>query len=269
MNSKNWDYPLSKWDKLFVGMYLIFRDYAEGDFPPRFEDQAEAYRNEIEYNASLPGLSLADVQQSHASKPFWDPASSARHLLAFVRVFGILQEHNVKAGHALLELGCGSGWMAEMLAAAGYSVTGTTISPYDLEIARNKAAAHACKKLHSTLEFRISPMEALDQIPEFQAVFDAAYVYESLHHAFDWRKVLRATAATLKPKGWLLIAEEPNRLHTYVSYRVAKLSRTHEIGFHRRQLLHEFEAAGFNSVEILQPRIDDWITPLWIIGQKE
>lgn len=267
-NRKDWNYPLSKWDKVMTGGYVILKDFADGIFPPRFEDQAEAYRNEAEYNTSIPGVSLKEVQQLHATKPFWDVDSSDKHLNSFVRMFRLLLDCDVKPGQSLLELGCGSGWLAEMLASAGYCVTGTTISPYDLEIAMDKAAAHVRKKLPSRLEFTLSPMESLDKVPGFREAFDAAYVYESLHHAFDWRKTLRATARTLRDKGWLLIAQEPNRLHTFISYRVAKLSRTHEIGFIRRELLRELEIAGFSSVKVLQPKPGNWVSPFWIAGQK-
>lgn len=267
-NSKCWNYPLSKWDKLWCGGYLILNDFAAGIFPPKFEDQAQSYKNEIEFNASLPGVDLIDVQKSHATKPFWDAAASEKYLGDFNRVFSILQEHGVKAGQRLLELGCGSGWMAELFAVAGYSVVGTTISRYDLELANKKAAAHKCKELNSKLEFSIRAMESLDDVPEFRAAFDAAYVYEALHHAYDWRKTLHAVATTLKNGGWLLLAGEPNRLHTCISYRVAKLSRTHEIGFQKKDLVRELNAAGFGRVEVLRPRIDNWVTHFWIMTRK-
>ena len=41
-------------------------------------------------------------------------------------------------------------------------------------------------------------MESVDEIPEFNATFDAVYAYEALHHAYDWRKTLHAAATTLK-----------------------------------------------------------------------
>ena len=267
-NAQNWNLSLSRWDKLWCGGYLILSDYASGEFPPRFSDQAEAYKNEIEYNASIPGKSLAEVQEAHATKPFWSAQASAQYLGHFNRLFRVLQQHGVSPPQRLLELGCGSGWLAELLAVAGYSVVGTTISHYDLELAEQKAAAHRCKQLKSKLEFRIAPMESLDAVPEFRGAFDAAYVFEALHHAFDWRKTFHATASTLRPGGWLVLANEPNRLHTCISYRVAKLSRTHEIGFVKTELVRALGEAGFRDVKVLQPKFDNWITPFWIIARK-
>ncbi len=268
MNSRQWDLPLSKSQKLLCGAYIILKDFAAGAFPPSFEDQAAAYRNEIEYNAALPGYSFDEAQKAHATKPFWKAASLAKYLKDFARIYGIFEEHGISPGAHLLELGCGSGWMAEFFAIGGYSVLGTTISPHDVALAEKKVAANKSKDLSAALRFLAWPMETVDQIPGSLEAFDCAYVYEALHHAYDWRKTVRATAKTLKPGGWLLLASEPNRLHTFVSYRVARLSKTHEIGFSRSQLVRELQMAGFCQIKVTQPKLNDWITPFWIMARK-
>ncbi len=272
-NAKQWNLPLSKWEKLLCGGYIILNDYAQGLFPPRFEDQAIAYQNEIEYNASLPDYSLAEVQKAHAIKPFWGAADSKKYLDEFNRLYAVLQEHGIKEGQRLLELGCGSGWTAEFLALAGYSILGTTIADHDIALANQKVASLKCKELYPqltfNLQFQACAMEEVDAIPGCLNAFDAAYVYEALHHAFDWRKALQATARTLKSGGWLLIANEPNRLHAWISYRVAKLAKTHEIGFSKTELLHELKAIGFSDVRVLAPRIDNWVAVHWILARKK
>ena len=268
-NAKDWNVPLSKWDKLICGGYVITSDYAAGTFPPKFEDQALAYQNEIEYHASLPGLNLAEMQRSQITKPFWNARSCERFLRDFNRLFHILESHGVKPPQRLLELGCGSGWMAEMLVQAGYSVVGTTISKYDVEIANKKAEAVRAKDSKADIRFVECPMESVDDIPDARGAFDAAFVYEALHHAFDWRKTLRASAAILKRGGWLLLASEPNRLHTFIAYRVAKLSRTHEIGFTKGALVGELRNCGFGHVEVLRPRLNNQVTPFWIMARKD
>src|SRR5688572_22279284 len=79
-NSKRWDLPLSKWEKLLAGVYVILQDYSAGVFPPRFEDQAQAFQNEIEYNDSLPGYSLAQSQRALGIKPFWGSAPTRKYM---------------------------------------------------------------------------------------------------------------------------------------------------------------------------------------------
>jgi SAM-dependent methyltransferase len=272
-NAKKWDFPLSKWEKLLTGVYITLKDYGLGLFPPKFEDQALAYQNEIDFHVSLPGYSGAEVDKAEAAKPFWQAAPTTKYLKDFCRMHDVLERHGVRPGDRLLELGCGSGWMAEFLALAGYRVVGTSISPYDIALANQRAAALKCREIPGSVTFDVkfltAPMESIDEVPECRSPFDAAYVYEALHHAFDWRKTLHATANTLKPGGWLLIASEPNRLHTLISYRVARLAKAHEIGFSRKELLRELRAAGFSTARVLAPKINNWVAHHWMIARKQ
>jgi hypothetical protein len=162
--------------------------------------------------------------------------------------------------------------MAEFLALTGFSVLGTTISPHDVELGNQKVRSLKCKEVDSAsafdLKFAAIPMESVDQLSECQNSMDAAYVYEALHHAFDWRKALRATFNSLKSDGKLVIANEPNRAHTFVSYRAARLSKTHEIGFSRRDLVRELKQIGFSKVQTLSPRFDNRVSPHWMVAYK-
>jgi SAM-dependent methyltransferase len=270
-NSKKWDLPLTMRDKLLAGGYIILRDYADGIFPPRFEDQALEYQKNIDYNSSLPGYSFAKAQKAQGMKPFWGAAPLRKYLREFERLVAILEDHGLRPGARLLELGCGCGWMAEFLALGGYSVLGTTIAPDDVALGNQKVAALRAKEAGGAafqLEFLAWPMESVDEIPKACNSFDGAFVYAALHHAFDWRKALGAAAKTLKPGGWLLLADEPNWFHTFKSYRVARLSNTHEIGFSRKELVQALKAAGFSTVCVLVPRINDRVTPFWITARK-
>jgi len=77
---RNWtdfDLPLSKWGKLAAGSYLILKDYSEGRFPPRFEDQAAAYAAEMDYFATIPGTTRAAAIERHRAKPFWEARNSS------------------------------------------------------------------------------------------------------------------------------------------------------------------------------------------------
>jgi hypothetical protein len=51
-NKQNLGLPLSKLEKIYVGVYLILNDYSLGIFPPKFE-QVELYNNETDYSKSL------------------------------------------------------------------------------------------------------------------------------------------------------------------------------------------------------------------------
>ena len=63
--------PLKKWEKIYLGIYLILKDYGEGLFPPQFEDQQAAYEGEINYFNSLPGINPSVALEIDIRKPFW------------------------------------------------------------------------------------------------------------------------------------------------------------------------------------------------------
>src|SRR5213078_1622874 len=124
--------------------------------------------------------------------------------------------------------------MAEFLAISGYSVVGTSIGPNEIKIAEKRAAGFRIKELPDTLSFKVSPMECGSAALDGQTDFDVVLVFEALHHAFDWRPAIKASHDCLKQGGWLVLANEPNLLHTFISYRAARLSNTHEIGMSRQ-----------------------------------
>lgn len=98
--------------------------------------------------------------------------------------------------------------------------------------------------------------------------YDAVFVFAALHHAFDWREAIHSAGECLKPGGWLFLCNEPNLVHTFSSYRVAKLSNTHEIGMSRRQLMEQMRKCGITRIVSLGSLLHFWIKPHWICGQK-
>jgi len=266
-NSRDWNLPLSKSAKLQTGLWLILEDYAKGFFPPKFSNREKTYQAEREYHSSIPGLSEAEVRQNNRIKPFWPGKSGCHYLNHFVK----LVEDLVRAGKnppaKILELGCGVGWMAEFLAAMGYEVCGTTIANEDVLDANRRVASLEARGLAPRLKYVISPMETVCTVAGKEA-YDVVFVYEALHHAFDWREALRSSFACLKPGGWLLICNEPNILHTFVAYRAAKLSNTHEIGFKKRELVSELRKTGFKQIISTGAIWHFWIRPHWLLAQK-
>jgi 2-polyprenyl-3-methyl-5-hydroxy-6-metoxy-1,4-benzoquinol methylase len=265
-NRRDWHFPLSKMGKLAAGAYIILRDYSEGRFPPVFADQARAYRAEIDYLQSLPGLNVNDAQEGNLRKPFWGSANVRKYCSSFVRLLQTFERLGLKPQSRLLELGCGTGWMAEFLATSDYQVVGTSIAPMEIEVARRRVDALRAKGLNGSLNFAVSPMESVDEVVAGE--FDCVFVFEALHHAFDWKRAVRAAYRRLRPGGWLVLANEPNVFHTFIAYRVARLSNTHEIGFRRRDLVRELTSAHFQRIRVLAPRFNNLVSPHWIAAMK-
>jgi SAM-dependent methyltransferase len=124
------------------------------------------------------------------------------------------------------------------------------------------------KHLAVKLEYRTSPMETVDQAVAERIPFDAVFVVAALHHAFDWRQAVQAAYNCLKEGGWLVIANEPNALHVFLSYRLAKLGGRHEVGFTRTELVRRLRRTGFRKVVCLRNRASFYVRHHWLAARK-
>jgi 2-polyprenyl-3-methyl-5-hydroxy-6-metoxy-1,4-benzoquinol methylase len=268
LNCHEWSLPLSKIDKLLTGTYIILEDYSRGLFPPKFEDQAAAYAAEVAFRAGPPGLDFETMRKGELRKPFWPGRRTEQYLNRFIQLIRLLEQLKIYPPARLLELGCGTGWMSEFLAIKGFDVMGTDIAPQNIEDAKLRLQSVIVKDLNPKLRFEIAAMESVADTVGPEQNYDAVFVFAALHHAFDWRRAVKSSFACIRPGGWLLICDEPNVLHTFISYRVAKLSNTHEIGFSRGELARHLKQTGFVSVKFFGTPFHFWIKSHWIIAQK-
>jgi 2-polyprenyl-3-methyl-5-hydroxy-6-metoxy-1,4-benzoquinol methylase len=267
-NQKAWQKPLTRFEKLLAGAYIILKDTGDGRFPPTFDDQQKAYDAEIAYRHSLPGLEATSVSTAEMRKPFWFGRSQCVYLRNLLRIAGMFGAAGIQPPARLLELGCSSGWMSEAFAQMGFSVVGTTISSEDVNDAKRRIDALRIRGIPADLQFRATPMESVASALSDLPGFDGVFVHEALHHAYDWGAALRSVFTVLNPGGWLVIASEPNVLHTFTSYRVARLSNTHEIGFSGSELKSELRASGFGEIRSYTPRLHFWVRPHWIAARR-
>jgi 2-polyprenyl-3-methyl-5-hydroxy-6-metoxy-1,4-benzoquinol methylase len=266
-NQKNRSLSLTKLQKFLVGIYLIIHDYSEGKFPPIFADQQKAYDAEINSLFNSPGLSSELLIEAELRKPFWF-GNRGELLTDFIKLRKALEKCQIKPPQKILEIGCGMGWMSEFLAIMNYVVVATTISPYDIEQAKKRIASIQAKGISSKLEYRVSSMESVGSKVEDVLPFDAVLVYEALHHAYDWHQSIQSAFSCLKPGGWLIICNEPNVLHTYTSYRIARLLNIHEIGFSQSSIITQLRKCGFQKIIMLENQLNLLIKPHWIAAQK-
>jgi cyclopropane fatty-acyl-phospholipid synthase-like methyltransferase len=168
----------------------------------------------------------------------------------------------------LLELGSGAGWMAESFARLGFDVIGTSIAPDDIHDANRRIAGLRTTGLPVKLEFLEAPMESVHEKVSNREPFDAVYVFEALHHAYDWRATFASVFQCLKPGGWFVIANEPNLIHTFVSYRAARLSNTHEIGMSRTKMREHLREVGFTNALVLRNHLHGFYRPHWLAARR-
>lgn len=269
-NLQNWNYPLSKWEKLWVGCYMILRDYGEGIFPPHFDNEQATFKAEQEYYNTLQtlGKTTDELRVGAMRKPFWHGPGCAKYLQDYIGIQTSLFNCGICPPSRLLEVGCGSGWVAEFLVSAGFDVLATTIDPEEGACVERRRTSLAAKDLPHDLQFRASAMEYIREGTSDLDSFDAVFVYEALHHAHDWRKAIGSFYECLRPGGWCFIFNEPNLIHTFVSYRVARLSNTHEIGISPTALKQRLQDVGFKNTRVLRNRIHCYAKPIWIAAQK-
>jgi ubiquinone/menaquinone biosynthesis C-methylase UbiE len=134
---------------------------------------------------------------------YWpDDATGGSIAEAQVRLTEIMVgKAEIREGQHFLDVGCGTGEPAIHLSrATGCRVTGVSVSPKQIEKARQKATD---AELGERLHFQVANAMAL---PFPDASFDAAWAFESLFHMSDPGQALRELYRCIKPGGQLLIA---------------------------------------------------------------
>ena len=117
-----------------------------------------------------------------------------RCLRTFAHVVELLQ---LGLRAEVLDVGCGPGWFSELLARCGYSVTGIDISPDMIEIARERIAAlgEVGEGIEAQAEFHALPVRELP----WSSRFDAAILYDTMHHFDNEVETLKVIRRTLVP----------------------------------------------------------------------
>ena len=106
----------------------------------------------------------------------------------------------------MLDVGCGPGWLSEFLARCGYWVTGVDVSEDMVRIARERIAAIGApigEGTEALAEFEAIPVLELP----WSSRFDAAILYDAMHHFDDEVETLRVIRRTLAPGGQIFIHE--------------------------------------------------------------
>jgi SAM-dependent methyltransferase len=193
-------------------------------------------------------------------KPFYAPPSYelARCLHTFSHIVERLQ---LPPRAQVLDVGCGPGWMSEYLARCGYWVTGVDISPDMVRIARERVVAiqgEIGSGLEAQAEFHAMHVRELP----WRGRFDAAILYDTMHHFDDEHETLRIIRSTLVPGGLLYIHEgarpEPGSEGEKTLIEEMKTYGTLESPFDPDYLASVVEGAGFTQIQRLY-EIDELI----------
>ncbi len=130
-------------------------------------------------------------------------------------------------GARALDLGCGTGYGAALLAEQAVNVMGIDVAPEAIRYARSH---YPIARLHLA-------QASASCIPFANASFDLITAFEVIEHLADWRSLLSEARRVLRPNGVFLVST-PNKAY-YTESRGAEGPNP----FHE----HEFEADEFQA----------------------
>src|SRR5262245_22280906 len=192
---------------------------------------------EIGYVANMArvlNVPSAEVEHFLMNKPYCDPGRGT-YLLDIGQLLKVLPPPPAR----LLDLGTGSGWTAEILARSGYHVLGLDIAPDMIALARRRASPSLA------LEFEVCDYE----VPFDFGMFDAAVIYDALHHAENEAGVIANAFRSLRDGG-VFVTIEPGAGHSQAPETrdvIAKFGTTErDMPYARQAAL--MRAAGFSLV---------------------
>ena len=180
---------------------------------------------------------LGHVDEGYAYKP--SPYSSHGR---------ILQLLDGRPPMRILDVGCGPGWLAQALTAAGHTVTGVDVDAHDGVAAR----------MHRFVQADLTQgLPHDDELAHSQ--FDVVLAADVIEHLPDPQRLLRDLAARVRPGG-SIIASVPNIGHWYPRSRVLAgrfdydqrgiLDATHLRFFTRRSFLRMAHDAGLEPTGV-------------------
>jgi SAM-dependent methyltransferase len=166
--------------------------------PSLGQDYGEAHRRYVERVGPGGELWLR-------TKPF--SAAPGYELRECLRTFvHIVEQLDLGIRAQVLDVGCGPGWLSEFLARCGYWVTGVDVSEDMVRIARERIAAidqPIGEGIEVRSEFHAMPVLEMP----WRRRFDAAVLYDAMHHFDDEVETLRVIRRTLVPGGRIFIHE--------------------------------------------------------------
>jgi SAM-dependent methyltransferase len=220
------------------------RRASAGRLPSLGQDYGEGHRRYV-------GRVGAGGERWLRTKPFSAPPG--RELSECLRTFAhIVERLGLEHRAQVLDVGCGPGWLSEFLARCGYWVTGVDVSEDMVRIARERVDAikdPIGEGNRALAEFHAMPVLELP----WRSRFDAAILYDALHHFDDEVETLRVIRRTLAPGGRIFIHEgiRPARGSEGERQLIAEMEEygTLESPFDPEYLVAVLSEAGFTQVK--------------------
>jgi tocopherol O-methyltransferase len=135
----------------------------------------------------------------HIHHGYWIRGDESKETAQIQLIDHLAELANIKTGSRILDIGCGFGGSSLYLAKKyRASITGITISPVQVQMAREAAAK-------TNLDASFFLMDAEDM--QFSQQFDLLWSVESISHYYDPRKFFASAVKFLKPGGCFALTD--------------------------------------------------------------
>jgi SAM-dependent methyltransferase len=138
----------------------------------------------------------------------------------------------------IVEFGCGTGWLGQILAQRGYTVVGIDISPDAVAMAEQLRVQRGL----TNVSYKVADYEGVLINP----AADCVIFHDALHHAESEVAALRAAHAALR-RGGMVVCIEPGDGHSQSasSRRAVEEFGVHEKDMPPRKIIRGAREAGF------------------------
>ena len=185
------------------------------------------------------------------------------YLANFINAAAII---DLPGGSRVLDVACGSGWVAQYFLRMGYDAYGFDISEDMVDLARQRILADTLL-VDSVSEILFKRIFCLniekEPLPdEFNKSFDAIILESCLHHFFDPITALENLAKCLRDDGLLVIIEGENRVGQIRPEYLSVMTEfaTLERPYSRHELERTLDLVGFPFREFVG-RLNGWFSP--------
>ena len=186
-------------------------------------------------------------------KPFDLTDYNTQYYLDMFNVLSLLQAMRVRPGGRILDVGCGAGWVTEILVALGYTVDALEPCEDFAIVAEERVQSfHRHYRLPEPLRLTVHRV-TLEECTLPDAAFDGILFYAALHHLVDEVQGLAQCFRLLKPGGILGIHEaawlpgDPD-MEAAIEAEMKQFG-TLENPFTREYLNHLLDTLGFVQIE--------------------
>lgn len=172
-------------------------------------DNPVAYKKAIEAAESyVSNLIQAEIGVSWLyRKPFDDSVGHTQYFRLMYDLLNLLKVMYIPPQGRVLEIGCGPGWVTEILLMLGFRVDALEPSSYLIKIAQDRCGAladHYQKDVFSNVCFHHTTLEEVEFEDES---FNAIIFFDVLHHVVDENKALEKSFRFLAPGGCIGVVE--------------------------------------------------------------